>query len=81
MAAGTPSARRSPIGRALRTGTERAGHQYDSLQSNAEHVLVERVQAARYQRLAQSQRHGDPLKWFAVACLGAFTLLTVAVRV
>ncbi|MFZ1643884.1 MAG: hypothetical protein WAV07_21155, partial [Candidatus Contendobacter sp.] len=39
---------------------------------------VERVQAARYQRLAQSQRHGDPLKWFAVACLGAFTLLTVA---
>lgn len=39
---------------------------------------VERVQVARYQRLAQSQKHGDPLKWFAVACLGAFTLLTVA---
>lgn len=33
---------------ALRAGTERAGHQYDSLQSNAEHVLVERVQAARH---------------------------------
>lgn len=39
---------------------------------------VEWVQAARYQRLTQSQKHGDPLKWFAVACLGAFTLLTVA---
>lgn len=36
------------IDHALRTGTERAGHQYDSLQSNAEHVLVERVQAARH---------------------------------
>ena len=31
----------------LRSGTERAGHQYESLQSNAEHVLVDRVQAAR----------------------------------
>lgn len=39
---------------------------------------LERAQAARYQRLVQSQRHGDPLKWFAVACLGAFTLLTIA---
>jgi hypothetical protein len=39
---------------------------------------VEQVQAARYQRLAQSQKHGDPLKWFAVACLGAFTLFTIA---
>ena len=38
---------------------------------------VERVQAARYQRLAQSQKHGDPLKWFAVACLGALTMLTM----
>ncbi len=38
---------------------------------------VERVQAARYQRLAQSQKHGDPLKWFAVACLGALTMLTI----
>jgi len=39
---------------------------------------VERVHVARHQRIAQGQRHGDPLKWFAVACLGAFTLLTVA---
>lgn len=39
---------------------------------------VERVQAARHQRLAQSQKHGDPLKWFAVACLGALTMLTIA---
>jgi len=38
---------------------------------------VERVQAARHQRLAQSQKHGDPLKWFAVACLGALTMLTM----
>ena len=38
---------------------------------------VERVQVARHQRLAQSRKHGDPLKWFAVACLGALTLLTI----
>ncbi|MCB1770688.1 MAG: DUF4239 domain-containing protein [Candidatus Competibacteraceae bacterium] len=38
---------------------------------------VQRIQAARYQRLAQSQKHGDPLKWFAMACLGALTLLTI----
>ncbi len=38
---------------------------------------VERVQAARHQRLAQSQKHGDPLKWFAVACLGTLTMLTM----
>lgn len=38
---------------------------------------VQRIQTARYQRLAQSQKHGDPLKWFAVACLGALTLLTI----
>lgn len=38
---------------------------------------VERTQATRYQRLAQSQKHGDPLKWFAVACLGALTMLTI----
>ena len=31
----------------LRARAEAAGHQLDSLQSNAEHVLVERVQAAR----------------------------------
>lgn len=38
---------------------------------------VKQVQVARYQRLAQSQKHGDPLKWFAVACLGALTMLTI----
>ena len=31
----------------LRGRAEAAGHTFDSLQSNAEHVLVERVQAAR----------------------------------
>lgn len=31
----------------LRDRAEAAGHTFDSLQSNAEHVLVERVQAAR----------------------------------
>lgn len=31
----------------LRQRTEAAGHTYDSLQANAEHVLVERIQAAR----------------------------------
>lgn len=39
---------------------------------------LEKAQSARYHRLALSQRRGDPLKWFAVACLGALTLLTVA---
>lgn len=38
---------------------------------------VKQVQVARYQRLAQSQKHGDPLKWFAVACLGTLTMLTI----
>jgi len=38
---------------------------------------VRQVQVARHQRLAQSQKHGDPLKWFAVACLGALTMLTI----
>ena len=33
---------------ALRAGVEAAGHGFDSLQSNAEHVLVDRVQAARH---------------------------------
>jgi 3-dehydroquinate dehydratase II len=32
----------------LRTAAEAAGHRLDSLQSNAEHTLVERVQAARH---------------------------------
>lgn len=45
------------------------------------HLLVVqeagRVQTARHQRLAQSQKHGDPLKWFAVACLGTLTMLTI----
>ncbi|UNK51006.1 type II 3-dehydroquinate dehydratase [Lysobacter sp. S4-A87] len=31
----------------LRQRTQAAGHTYDSLQSNAEHVLVDRIQAAR----------------------------------
>ncbi len=31
----------------LRQRTVAAGHSYDSLQANAEHVLVERIQAAR----------------------------------
>lgn len=31
----------------LRQRTEAAGHAYDCLQSNAEHVLVDRIQAAR----------------------------------
>ncbi len=39
---------------------------------------VSQTQSARYHRLALSQRRGDPLKWFAVACLGALTLLTLA---
>lgn len=39
---------------------------------------LEKVQSARYYRLALSQKRGDPLKWFAVACLGTLTLLSVA---
>jgi hypothetical protein len=39
---------------------------------------LEQAQSARYHRLALSQRRGDPLKWFAVACLGTLTLLSVA---
>lgn len=39
---------------------------------------LEQVRSSRYHRLALSQRRGDPLKWFAVACLGALTLLGVA---
>ncbi|MBW3551112.1 MAG: 3-dehydroquinate dehydratase [Proteobacteria bacterium] len=35
------------IDAALQAGAERAGHQFASLQSNAEHVLVERIQATR----------------------------------
>jgi len=39
---------------------------------------LEKMRSARYHRLALSQRRGDPLKWFAVACLGTLTLLGVA---
>lgn len=39
---------------------------------------LEKIQSARYHRLALSQKRGDPLKWFAVACLGTLTLLSVA---
>ncbi|MEI2743194.1 MAG: hypothetical protein V9G63_12345 [Candidatus Competibacter sp.] len=38
---------------------------------------LEKIQSSRYHRLALSQRRGDPLKWFAVACLGTLTLLSV----
>ncbi len=50
------------------------------LGSSAQYVVahdLEKAQSARYHRLALSQRRGDPLKWFAVACLGTLTLLTV----
>lgn len=33
---------------ALRDGARRAGHQLECLQSNAEHVLVDRIQATRH---------------------------------
>ncbi len=36
------------IDAALRTAAVAAGHDLDSLQSNAEHVLVDRIQAARH---------------------------------
>lgn len=38
---------------------------------------LEKARSARHYRLALSQRRGDPLKWFAVACLGTLTLLSV----
>ena len=46
------------------------------LQTLLAHNLT-KVQSAHYQRLALSQQRGDPLKWFAVACLGTLTLLAV----
>ncbi|MBL8259900.1 MAG: DUF4239 domain-containing protein [Candidatus Competibacteraceae bacterium] len=52
-------------------GRSSAGAQY-ALTRN-----LEKAQSARYHRLALSQRRGDPLKWFAVACLGTLTLLSV----
>lgn len=51
------------------------------LGSGAQYALahyLEKAQSARYHRLALSQKRGDPLKWFAVACLGTLTLLAVA---
>ncbi|WP_119719337.1 type II 3-dehydroquinate dehydratase [Cognatilysobacter tabacisoli] len=53
----------------LRARTEAAGHIYDSLQSNAEHVLVDRIQAARTDGTA-----------FIVINPAAFTHTSVAIR-
>ena len=53
----------------LRARTEAAGHAYDSLQSNAEHVLVERIQAARLDGTA-----------FIVINPAAFTHTSVSIR-
>ncbi|RPE75788.1 type II 3-dehydroquinate dehydratase [Vulcaniibacterium tengchongense] len=53
----------------LRARTEAAGHAYASLQSNAEHVLVERIQAAR----------GDGTG-FILINPAAFTHTSVAIR-
>ncbi|MCM2335845.1 MAG: 3-dehydroquinate dehydratase, partial [Pseudomonas sp.] len=53
----------------LRARTEAAGHAYDSLQSNAEHVLVDRIQAARADGTA-----------FIVINPAAFTHTSVAIR-
>lgn len=47
----------------------------------AQFALVQnlrQMQSARYTRLELTHRRGDPLKWFAVACLGTLTLLTLA---
>ena len=53
----------------LRARTEAAGHAFDSLQSNAEHVLVDRVQAARNDGTA-----------FILINPAAFTHTSVALR-
>ena len=53
----------------LRARTEAAGHAYASLQSNAEHVLVDRIQAARTDGTA-----------FIVINPAAFTHTSVAIR-
>lgn len=58
-------------------GEPLAGRLGPSAQYAIAHNL-EKARSARYHRLALSQRRGDPLKWFAVACLGTLTLLTVA---
>lgn len=53
----------------LRTRAEAAGHTLDSLQSNAEHVLIDRVQAARLDGTA-----------FILINPGAFTHTSIALR-
>ena len=53
----------------LRARTDAAGHRYASLQSNAEHALVDRVQAAREDGTA-----------FIVANPAGFTHTSVALR-
>ncbi|KAB8314773.1 type II 3-dehydroquinate dehydratase [Tolypothrix campylonemoides VB511288] len=53
----------------LRARTEAAGHRYASLQSNAEHALVDRVQAAR-----------EDGTTFIVANPAGFTHTSVALR-
>ncbi|MDQ3205754.1 MAG: type II 3-dehydroquinate dehydratase [Pseudomonadota bacterium] len=57
------------IDAALASGAMQAGHQLESLQSNAEHVLVERVQAARQDGTA-----------FILINPAAFTHTSVALR-
>lgn len=53
----------------LRTRTQAAGHAFDSLQANAEHALVDRIQAAREDGTA-----------FIVINPAAFTHTSVAIR-
>lgn len=53
----------------LRARAEAAGHTLDSLQSNAEHVLIDRVQAARADGTA-----------FILINPGAFTHTSIALR-
>ena len=57
------------IDAALRERAAAAGHQLESLQSNAEHVLVERIQAARWDGTA-----------FILINPAAFTHTSVAIR-
>ena len=57
------------INASLQATAEAAGHQLESLQSNAEHVLVERIQAAR----------GDGTA-FILINPAAFTHTSVAIR-
>ena len=57
------------IDASLRERTEAAGHAFESLQSNAEHVLVDRIQAARADGTA-----------FILINPAAFTHTSVAIR-